>query len=407
MSATLPSLRLGLDVTPSPAPDRPGLVISDRFRYSDCEILVPSAIAPALACFDGHHDARDLQRVMSHLVGRPVSNTEVHRFIDTLTRGGFLDDEAFRERMRGKHAAFAAAEIREAAYAGSGYPQHAAALTETLDRYHREGRTEAGESATSVIGVAAPHVSPFGGAAAYGAAYARLAAEHRERTFVILGTSHYGEPDKFGLTKKPFVTPYGAAAVDVEAVEFLARRAPSAVTMEDYAHSIEHSIEFQVVFLQHALRAPVRILPILCGPFFCNAGQLPEQRAGVQAFFDALRELWASRADELFWVLGIDLAHMGARYGDDFQAEAQRGKMSTVAAQDRARLERVCAGDAEGLFELAHTAHDDLKWCGTPPLYTFLRAVPNVRGQILRYDQWNIDPQSVVTFTGLELSLTE
>ena len=41
--------------------------------------------------------------------------------------------------------------------------------------------------------------------------------EHRDRTFVILATSHYGEPEKFGLTRKNFRTPLGEAPTDTRA----------------------------------------------------------------------------------------------------------------------------------------------------------------------------------------------
>ena len=45
--------------------------------------------------------------------------------------------------------------------------------------------------------------------------------------------------------------------------------------------------------------------------------------------------------------------------------------------------------------------HDDLKWCGSSPLYTFLKAAPAARGDLLRYEQWNIDEKSVVSFAGM------
>jgi hypothetical protein len=48
-----------------------------------------------------------------------------------------------------------------------------------------------------------------------------------------------------------------------------------------------------------------------------------------------------------------------------------------------------------------------LKWCGFSPLYTFLRAVPEARGEVLRYQQWNIDDESVVSFAALEFSAPE
>ena len=48
--------------------------------------------------------------------------------------------------------------------------------------------------------------------------------------------------------------------------------------------------------------------------------------------------------------------------------------------------------------------NDELKWCGSSPLYTFLKAVPQARGELHRYEQWNIDEQSVVSFAGISFS---
>ena len=78
--------------------------------------------------------------------------------------------------------------------------------------------------------------------------------------------------------------------------------------------------------------------------------------------------------------------------------------MEEVRARDEIRLERVCDNDAAGFFNLVHPDHDDLRWCGYSPLYTFLRSIKNVRGKVLHYQQWNIDQQSVVSFTGMEFT---
>jgi len=75
--------------------------------------------------------------------------------------------------------------------------------------------------------------------------------------------------------------------------------------------------------------------------------------------------------------------------------------MVGVEAQDRERLARVLEGDAARFWELVRPQRDDLNWCGSSVLYTFLRAVGGVRGELLAYDQWNIDDASVVTFAGL------
>src|SRR5437899_426191 len=151
--------------------------------------------------------------------------------------------------------------------------------------------------------------------------------------------------------------------------------------MEDYCHSIEHSIEFQVLFLQHVYGPDIRVVPVLCGPYarsIYGEGD-PENDDGVRRFLGALGDLAAREGDRLFWVLGIDMAHMGRRYGDEFTAIADQGEMETVAAKDRERIERVAAGDAGGFWSLVQERHDELKWCGSAPLYTFLKALPQAR----------------------------
>src|SRR6185295_4375082 len=104
-----------------------------------------------------------------------------------------------------------------------------------------------------LFAIAAPHVSPSGGWQSYRAAYSQLRPEHKERTFVILATSHYGEPETFGLTRKPFRTPLGDAQPDTAAIDWLAAHGGPGIGMEDYCHSFEHTVELQVIFLQHML----------------------------------------------------------------------------------------------------------------------------------------------------------
>ena len=62
------------------------------------------------------------------------------------------------------------------------------------------------------------------------------------------------------------------------------------------------------------------------------------------------------------------------------------------------------AGDARGFWEQVQDQQDDLKWCGSAPIYTFLRSVPQARGELRHYQQWNIDEASVVSFAGMRFS---
>ena len=341
--------------------------------------------------------------------GSLVFSDDLRQFVGMLRSRGFLETEEFIAIQERRHAEFRASAERMPALAGGAYPEDPGLLKEFFDPRFEDGVAagEPGARNGRCVGLAAPHVSPDGGWDSYAAAYSLVDPSLAEKTFVILGTSHYGEPGKFGLTKKPFVTPLGTAAVDEELVELLVREAPDLVTEEDYCHAIEHSIEFQVVFLQYRLAAPVTIVPILCGPLggSWRAGAETDWREQVQPFLDALTKVGSTRADSLFWLLGIDLAHIGKRYGDDFAVQAGDGPMAEVEIRDRERLESVCAGDTVGFVEQVQPEADELKWCGFSPLYTFMasqKPVSPIEARVLHYQQWNIDPQSVVSCAGLE-----
>jgi hypothetical protein len=402
----LAALRPNLDLMPSPLAERPGLLVRDPFRYAEATIVIPSALVPCLAFFNGRYLEGEVSEALQRLTGDGRVGEVVGHLARVLSEGGFLDDENFGRLRAERHRAFAEGQRRDAAHAGAAYPAEQAALRKTLEGYLTDGTTARAAPPAGLVGIAAPHVSPEGGWRCYRAAYAILGPEHRGRTVVILGTSHYGAPDRFGLTRKPFLTPLGEAEVDVALVDALAARGGDAVVLEDYCHAVEHSIEFQVVFLQHVLGPNVRILPVLCGPFAgaTRDGGRPEDDPGVARVLDALGDLAAKEGDGLLWVLGVDMAHVGRRYGDDFAAQARAGSLVEVEARDRRRCEAIGRGDAGGFWDLLRQNGDDLRWCGASPFYAFLKALPGLRSELLIYEQWNIDEQSVVSFGGLAFS---
>jgi AmmeMemoRadiSam system protein B len=403
VSEVLPRLRLNLDFTPSPDPKRPGLYIRDPYHYSDSVLLVPPALVQVLECFDGTQSAVDLRAELVRITGEiQVADLEKHLF-DSLNSAGFLENERYLELKTNREREFAADSKRDAMFAGSAYPRDPVRLRELLI-----GRVGASSGDASTVAVAAPHASPDGAWNTYRAAYQAFPGieEGKDRTFVVIGTSHYGAPDHFGLTRKDFLTPAGEARNATELVDELNRKAPDAIRMEDYCHAVEHSIEFQIIFLQHLYGPDVRILPILCGPFVKSIfeGGMPEDNDRVARFFDALGEIAAREDKRLFWLLAIDMAHMGRRYGDRLRATASLGEMLAVEQRDRERIQHVTSGNIGEYWSLIQRSRDDLKWCGASPLYTFLRVMPGLRGELLDYHQWQIDPESVVSFGALRFS---
>ena len=390
---------MNLDFMPSPVEDRPGLLIRDSFGYSDAVLIIPPPLVEVLECFDGEQTELDLRQRLFQITGDFEVGEIQEQLTGTLRQAGFFHDAVYEDLREARHREFRESAVREPSHAGTAYPDQPEEARSTLAEY----MTGADQPALDgkLIGIAAPHVSPFGGWETYRAAFSALGEAHKDRVFVILGTSHYGEPDRFGLTRKPFDTPLGTAKPELRLINELASE--PAATMEDYCHAVEHSIEFQVLFLQHLYGPDVRILPILCGSYMrsiCSGG-LPEDDEGVRRFLGRLGEINAREGNRLLWLLGIDMAHIGVRYGDPYAVRANEDRMEHVARRDRGRIDRINVSDCRGFWDLVQENEDDLKWCGSSPVYTFMKAVPEARGTLRGYQQWNIDDHSVVSFGAL------
>lgn len=396
----LPALRMDLDFQPSPMEENPGLLIRDCMQFSDSSLLIPGYLLRFLPFFDGCHTRGQLVEAISRAANRETAIGLAAHLLETLDSAAFLENESFWSRRDAVIEEFRRSEVRAATHACSAYPGSAAEIRAYFDSHLRPGSFSLDTSDGEMIGIAAPHISFEGGWASYSAMASALRHASPDSLFVVMGTSHYGERDRFGLTAKAFETPLGTTRPEPSLVEALAAAAPDATIVEDYCHAVDHSLEFHVLLLQHLVRPDVRVLPILVGGFgsAMQTGTAPEADAAMAKVFSNLRELAREEGRKPFWLLSVDMAHMGKRYGDDFAAQASHGRMAEVEAIDRARVEMLEAGDSDAFWGDVAERDGELKWCGSSTLYTFARIYPEARARLLHYEQWNIDPASVVSF---------
>ena len=113
------------------------------------------------------------------------------------------------------------------------------------------GLAEDGEGngrAEGTCAVAAPHIDLRVSEKTYSLAYGALRGP-APPAVLILGTGHSQE-QPFCLTGKTFATPLGEVSCDEAAVERLRDAGGTALSADDFHHRSEHSIEFQLIFLQ-------------------------------------------------------------------------------------------------------------------------------------------------------------
>jgi AmmeMemoRadiSam system protein B len=142
---------------------------------------------------------------------------------------------------------------------------------------------------------------------------------------------------------------------------------------------------------------PFTILPVLAS-YLHEAiwhGTPAEADPRVPRFVDALRAALAASGRRVCLVAGVDLAHVGPRFGDP--ARNTRASLRAVETADRAMLRAVTAADPAGFFASVAEDGDRRRICGLSPIHAFLRVLEGVPGRLVRYAQWP-DPDGAVTY---------
>ena len=341
----------------------------------------------------------EIHRVVSDRHGEQAPGLEdIARFAERLDDAGFLDSPRFAARRRRIEQAWLASPSRPAAHAGGAYAGDPDLLRGQIDGFfvHPEAWPSGAALAPSASRAHRSHIDFHrGGRPMHGPTASFSSA--RMRISSSSWACHGSMADPFTVTLKPYDTPLGPALADHVFFEALQRRYGHDLLASETAHRSEHSIEFQAVMLRRLLgERPFTMLPVLAS-FLHEAvwsGGEPEADPRVPRFLDALAESIAASDRRVCVIAGVDLAHVGPRFGDALpNTEAV---LERVAREDKAMLETVKAGDAAAFYGSVAADGDSRRICGLSPIYSFLRAC-RARGDVLRYSQAP-DPQGAVSF---------
>ena len=402
--------------------------LRDPAGFTEQVAVLPLPLLDVVSLFDGDHAIDEIRDIVAARHGGGLSAADVVAVAERLDEAGFLDSPRFAKRRRRIEAEFAARPDRPAAHAGGAYAGEADALREQIAGFFsdadgpgaaldglaaaREFDLRSPQGATSVgrlrspqvRGLLAPHIDFHRGGPVYAWAYKEILERCDADLFVVLGTCHAGMAEPFAATLKAFDTPLGPVPADRDFLDALGRRYGHDLFASEGAHRIEHSIEFQAVMLRWALGdRPFTMVPLLAS-FLHEAvwtGQEAEADPRVPRFLGALAETLAASGRRVCVVGGVDLAHVGPRFGD---AEPNTPVyLAEVERADRAMLETITAGDAPAFFASVTADRDARRICGLSPIYSFLRVLPGAQGRLIRYRQWP-DPEGTVSFCAAAFS---
>lgn len=400
-----PKLRL-IDATPMRRGGRNTVAVHDPTGLSEGVVLVSEDLAYVLQFMDGHHSLLDLRAAYMRRFGSFLFEEQLNQLVRMLDEQLLLDNERFAKHRQQLEEAFRRAPVRESVHAGQSYPADADELRRLLSSFFEvateEGPDRRALQPDQLKGCVVPHIDLRAGGPCYGRAYRGLLTAGKADLYLVLGTSHAPLPSLFAGTMKPFQTPLGVALTDQRFMESLARQWGDDLFADELAHRSEHTIEFQVLFLQHLFGQEVRVAPILCS---FSAEQLLDDNgsgARVRDFVQALRSTVQSFSGRVIGLASADLSHVGPRYGDPWAVDSNR--LALVRRHDLEFLEAVTSGDAEAVVRSMVASQNRFRVCGFPPIYTLLQALDVRGGAVLDHRHAVMDDQgSVVTFAAAAL----
>ncbi len=380
----------------------------DPLRFTKDPLLLPYHSLLIISLLDGKHSLRDIQAEYMRKHGELIYLDAIEKVVKELNDHLLLDNEQFQEYRIKIEENFHRSPLRSAAHAGMSYEADPEKLRRQLEEFFISlndlGEATARNPKKPIKGAVAPHIDLKAGGACFAYAYREIKQYTNADLFVIFGTSHYEAEGLFSLTLKDFETPLGIAKTDKELVNKIAKSGGGDSLLRDSAHRLEHSIEFQVIFLQHifAGERDFSIVPILCSSFqeMIMSGASPAETTSVRGFIEALKDTLSSSKREVCMIAGADLSHIGIRYGDP--SPPSLGFLEEVKAEDLGMLKCAENIDAEGFYRSVQKDLERRRICGLPPIYTLLKVIEAERGEVLKYDWWkDVGNSSAVSFTSM------
>jgi AmmeMemoRadiSam system protein B len=402
-----PLLRKSLDIFPVEHEGQHLVAVRDPLGLADEPILVPGEILFLMSLMDGKKSVTDIQIAFTRKYGELIMSDRIQSIVNELDSKGYMESPAYTERVRRIEEAYRSAPMREASHAGQAYPDSISKLRAMLEEIvPRPAETSEVSAPPAPRGLVAPHIDIERGRSVYGLAYASLMGTRPPHTVVIFGTGHFAEGNTYILTCKDFATPLGTARVDKEFCDIIAKECGFDITRGELCHRSEHSIEFQVLFLQHVFGngAMPLIVPILCTSLdeTVESGKPPSDLPEVQGFLAGLAAAAEACPGGVLLIAGADMCHVGPKFGSD--AALNQTDLDRIRAEDVSVLEEGVSRGAEAFFQAVASIGNRNHICSIVSIYTILKHLEGETRELMGYDQ-AVEPEgyAAVGFAALRI----
>jgi hypothetical protein len=398
-----PLLRRDIQLISTVIEEKQVILFMDPLRLVQNSFAVDISLLPLLNALNGQNDLRDIQMgMMRQQGGRLVSLSEIETFIQQLDSIFLLDSDLFHEKVESVYGEYSRLENRPLSHAGSAYEADPVKLSRFIDAIEQNLQPDDSDYANrQITGIVAPHIDIMVGSMTYIDLYRHVKGKNY-KLVIILGIDHQWNDGLYSVSGKNFITPFGTIKTDRDFISQLKERVPrGTLASNDFGHRIEHSIEFQTIFLHYYLEEPFCIVPILCGSIheFIYQGNniLTDER--FTGMTDILSELLQARGNNALVVSGVDFSHIGLKFGHQITAEAL---LPQAQSNDRTIISHLLKGQPDKIFENAVENRDRFNVCGLPSIMTFSKLLQGSTGKLLTHEAYD-EPatQSAVTYASM------
>jgi MEMO1 family protein len=385
-SLKLPKLR-PVEVFPVEQDGERLLVVNDPSNLSVGNIVIAGPALYVFSLLDGRHDLEEIQQEFEKQYGQALPREELEEMLAQLDAAHYLDSDNFANYFKSLVDDYRVAPARVSGNgAGLGLNgNYAGTIREMMSRCEV---ALTGNGERRLAGLVAPHLDYARGTPCYADAYGVLATMPAAKRFIILGTNHFGRATSTVATRKDFQTALGTTRTDREFIAALEQRCDADLCEHEFDHLREHSVELQVLVLQHLFGSQnFEIVPVLCQDPCGPTGTGPYDGRGVDlhVFAEALGELVRKDDTPTVIIAGADLSHVGRRFGDSRDLDATF--LSEIDRYDRKALAAVSKNDNAKFLNILTDAGNETRICSVGCIYALMTALPDARAELLRYHQ--------------------
>ncbi len=388
------------------------ILLWDPTGLSSEKLVLPLNYFYLFQFFDGEHSLEEVGAEYLKKYGEFMLPDKLKQLVSDLDDKLFLEGKRVERVQQEALEQYRQLDVRPMAFSGKQYEADPVKLRAQLDGFYQsnEGpeKTPSENAGKPIRGLVAPNFDMKEAGSIYAWGYKELREGQVPDVFVMVGTCHAGLEGGMVFTDKDFETPFGRVAVNRPLVDYIRKETGELFFQEELLHLREHSLEFQLPFLQHALgegRA-ISILPVLCAfpPATLTGGEFQHLFERVDQFLSITKRAVKATGQEVCVIASANLAHIGIRYGD--QKPPTDFSFHRCMQTDLEMLKKVEEGDPEGFAEFILKEKDQRKILGFSPIFSLLKLLANdespVKGQVLRYDRGITDQfNSTVTYASI------